>query len=259
MNRPTKTKPPRDDSWLDLAEHHIPLVRYVLRKLAGRLPPCADRDDLFAAGSLGLIEAARRYDPSRNVPFHSYAIPRIWGAILDELRRRDWLSQDMREKVKELQQSRAQIRHEAGTRASQQELAKRLNCSLERVARLSALADAIGPQPTGDDWAAHGISQDRNHARRRTPPPRDPYEETAFNEQKQILADAIAELPERERTVILLRYHESLYLHEIGRLLGVTESRVCQIHAEALQRLRKRLRKKGIAPDDVIVEKSHGR
>jgi len=259
MSRTKPPQQPRDDSWLSLAQRHIPLVRYVMRKLTGKLPPSADRDDLFAAGSLGLIEAARRYDPSRNVPFHSYAIPRIWGAILDELRSRDWLSQDMREKVKRLQHGRAAIRRNDGTPPSHHELAEHLKCSVERVARLSALADTPGPQPSGNDWSVHGISQDQLYARRRANPPRDPYQEAVFKEQKQLLAAAIADLPERERAVILLRYHEALYLHEIGRLLGVSESRVCQIHAEAMQRLRRRLRRKGAVPVNAPVVKGHGR
>ena len=89
--------------WVPLVQQNLSLVKYVLSKLSGKIPPSVDRDDLLAAGSLGLIEAARRFDKKRNVPFHSYAIPRIWGAMLDELRSYDWLSQDMRKQVNKLE------------------------------------------------------------------------------------------------------------------------------------------------------------
>ena len=216
----------------------------MLSKLSGKLPPSVDRDDLLAAGSLGLIEAAKRFDKNRNVPFHSYAIPRIWGSMLDELRSQDWLSQDMRKQVNKLRQSRAQFRQKGIPYPTMEELAEDLGCSVERVARLSALAGSE-PRHTGTDGDALDAQGKDSYTRLGTTPPRGPYERIEFDEQKKLLAEAIGKLPAREREVIILRYHEELYLREIGKILGVKESRVCQIHREALRKLHKTLKRAG--------------
>jgi len=228
-----------------LVEQNLPLVKYALGKLSKRLPRMVDRDDLFAAGSMGLLEAARKFDSSRNVPFHSYAIPRIWGSMLDELRKRDHLSTEMRSQVTCMATCQEELRNETGANPAIEDLAKKMDISTERVARLMMLA-TVGLKHADTEAAAFETSQDRLSARHGGKTPRDPYEETVFRNHKEILAKCIMQLPERERQVILLRYHESLYLHEIGNVLNVSESRVCQIHSQALRRLRKLLKTQGI-------------
>jgi len=233
--------------WVSLVQRNLSLVKYVLSKLSGKVPPSVDRDDLLAAGALGLIEAARRYDAGRRVPFHSYAIPRICGAMLDELRSHDWLSQDMRKQVNRLERRRAQLHQRDNAPPTTEALARDMGCSVERVARLSAVASAE-PRHTGAEDDAPEPEERDLCVRLGTAPPRGPYERTAFEEQRRLLALAIAQLPPRERKVVVLRYHEELCLREIGQILGVTESRVSQIHREALRRLSRNLARMGSAP-----------
>ena len=228
-----------------LVERNLPLVKYILGKLSRNLPRCVDRDDLLAAGSMGLMEAAKRYDASRNVPFHSYAIPRIWGAMLDELRSRDWLSTDMRDKVNRLQREMRALQEEGIARPTRVQLAEKLGVSVEEVERLIRFAKSE-PQLAGADPTVIDQQQRGLYARVGTRPRPGPYEEIESLDRKQVLAAAISDLPEREKQVMLLRYREELYLHEIGRILAVSESRVCQIHRQALNRLRKALNRKGL-------------
>jgi len=242
---PTNKKEPPRESWTPLVQRNMPLVKYVLGKLSGNLPPCVDRDDLLAAGTMGLIEAARKFDPSRNVPFHSYAIPRIWGAMLDELRRHDWLSTDTREQVSKLQRSMARLEQEGQRNPSVDLLARELGYPTKRVARLMSLA-RIEPKQSDIGTALLDAAGTGLYARVGTRPPRGPYEEIEFRDVKQALARAIERLPVREKKVIILRYHEGLYLHEIGEIMEVSESRVCQIHSQALRRLREALTRVGL-------------
>lgn len=231
--------------WEALVERNVPLVKYMLGKLSKKLPPIVDRDDLFAAGSMGLLEAAQRYDPSRKVPFHSYAIPRIWGAMLDEMRNNDRLSTDMRDQVGKLGECRSQLRNERCLEPTPEDLSKRMGCSVERISKLMMMA-RVGGQYASVESSMLETEEKALYARRGARIPRGPYEEAEFRDRKSKLAELIEHLPEREKQVILLRYHEGLYLHEIGAVLKVTESRVCQIHARALERLRKALKRAGV-------------
>lgn len=241
----TAPEAPVAPPWSDLVQRNLPLVKYVLSKVARNLPPSVDRDDLLAAGSLGLTEAARRYDPARKVPFHSYAIPRIWGAMLDELRSHDRLSTDMRSQVNKFRSSLSQLQQTGNNAPTMEEIASDLGYSVERVARLMQLARS--EQHTGSTDASESeIDEDGLRARLGLRAPRGPYEATEFADQKRALAQAIMALPERERQVIVLRYHEELLLHEIGKMMGITESRVCQIHTQALNRLRTALKRVGL-------------
>jgi RNA polymerase sigma factor for flagellar operon FliA len=239
MNVKEDTRAPQGqaEKWTDRVERNLPLVSYVLSKVAGNLPPSVDRDDLMAAGSLGLTEAARNYDAARGVPFHNYAVPRIWGAMLDELRRHDWLSADARKQVKRMNRSIADLRREGHDSPTIEQISDNLGCSTNQVARLMNLAgrqrQSLGSaEPAGE---AEEVGLRHRHG---GTAPRGPYEEAEFRDQKEALARAIHKLPDREKQVIVLHYHEGLLLREIGEALGVTESRVCQIHSQAVARLR---------------------
>jgi len=231
--------------WESLVKRNLPLVKYVLGKISRNLPPHVDRDDLLAAGSMGLVESAKRFDASRNVPFHSYAIPRIWGSMLDELRRHDWLSTDMRDQVRRLRRSVNKLQQDSGMRPSAEELAADLDMPLKRVKQLMSIEKLEHRHGDNElqmlDVAGHGL-----YSRVGTLPPRGPFEVTELEDEKQLLAKAIESLPEREKKVIVLRYHEGLYLHEIGEMLKVSESRICQIHSQALRRLKKSLKRVGL-------------
>jgi len=232
--------------WTKLVRRNMPLVKYVLGKINGKLPPCVDRDDLLAAGAMGLVEAARKYDASRKTPFHSYAIPRIWGAMLDELRKEDRLSTDMRDQVNKMDKAAAALREKGISHPGIADIAERLDCSPRRVARLMSLADTA-KRRTGMDSPATESTRRGLYERVGTAPMRSPFEAAEFNDRKETLARAMQALPEREKHVIVLRYNEGLYLHEIGKLLAVSESRVCQIHGQALRRLRIALERAGLS------------
>ena len=229
---------------MPLVQRNLPLVKYVLGRISRNLPPHVDRDDLLSAGALGLTEAARRFDPARNVPFHSYAIPRIWGAMLDELRSRDWLPTDMRGRVRRLRQNLDDARQRGRDAPTNDELAEALGCVSADLDRLRAISKADQRKSPQEILNAESAALSAKLGVR---PPRGPYEEAEFNDQKRVLAEAIQNLPERERQVVLLRYHEDLLLHEIGKLLDVTESRACQIHTEALRRLKRTLSRAGLS------------
>lgn len=239
------SRPADAPAWDALVQRNLPLVKYVLSKVARNLPPSVDRDDLLSAGSLGLTEAARRYDPSRNVPFHSYAIPRIWGAMLDELRSHDRLSADLRSQVNKCRSSLSHLQQAGNALPTVEEVAGDLGYSVERVARLIHLA-RTDHQASSTDASEVEVGEEGLRAHLGLRAPRGPYEEVEFEDQKRALARAIAELPQRERQVIVLRYHEELLLHEIGEMMNITESRVCQIHTQALTRLRTALHHAGL-------------
>lgn len=246
MSRRTQVqKQLKADSWSPLIQRNLPLVKYVLSKVARNLPPSVDRDDLIAAGQMGLVEAARRFDPRRNVPFHSYAIPRIWGAMLDELRSYDWFSSGVRDQISHLQEGRRRLQQMGRPIPSIADLAEETGYSEQKVERLLALAK-LGHRSASTEFGGSDAEENRLYGRTGTRPPRDPYEEADFHDQKRVLAGAISDLPEREKQVIILRYDQELFLHEIGGILGVSESRVCQIHAQALRRLRRGLKRCGL-------------
>ncbi len=228
-----------------LVERNVPLVKYVLSKVARKLPPHVDRDDLLAAGLLGLTEAAQRFDAGRKVPFHSYAIPRIWGAMLDELRRYDWLSSDLRGQVKRLRQERGRRAARRARPASAEELAEGLHLSADRLAWLLSLSKA--DRRTSSEGEALNAEVSLLSSEMGLRAPRNPYEQAEFSDQKRVLAEAIRNLPEREGQVIVLRYHENLMLQEIGKVLDVTASRACQLHTQALQRLKRSLSRAGVS------------
>lgn len=230
-----------ESDWTERVERNLPLVSYVLSKMISNLPASVDREDLMAAGSLGLTEAARNYDAARGVPFHNYAVPRIWGAMLDELRRHDWLSADARKQVKRMNRSIADLRREGHDAPTIEQISDNLGCSTTQVSRLMRLASRHSQSLDVSEPA--GETREGGLRRRvAAEGPRTPYEEAELNDQKEMLARAIAELPERDKQVIVLHYHEGLLLREIGEVLGVSESRVCQIHSQAVARLRAAMR-----------------
>ena len=213
---------------------HLGCVDRVVKRLARRLPRHVDLDDLRSAGMIGLIEAAERFDPTRNENFEAFAEFRIRGAILDDLRSRDSLSRDMRRVCSELRDASVKLANQIGRTPTEADLAKHLGVSVEEVrerqAKLSGWSvvgwDDAGPsflERTRDDQAL------------------DPCEQTASRQLHLKMMDYIDRLPERMQQVLGLYYCEDLNLREIGQVLGVTESRVCQIHGEATRRLRRLL------------------
>lgn len=215
---------------------YTPLVKRIAYHLMSRLPPSVQQDDLIQAGMIGLLEALRNYDASQGASFHTYARIRIRGAMLDEIRKNDWAPRSVHRKARMVADVVRDIENRTGRDARDQEIAKELGVSLEEYHRL--LQEASGHRVFSYeelDVESQGVSETVSSR------PVGPLEGLQSEDFKRSLADAIAGLPERERLVMTLYYDEELNLREIGAIIGVSESRVCQIHSQAVIRLQSRM------------------
>jgi RNA polymerase sigma factor for flagellar operon FliA len=215
---------------------HEPLVKRIAFHLMSRLPPSVQADDLIQAGMIGLIEASRNFDPEQGASFETYAGIRIRGAMLDEIRRTDWTPRSVHRKAREVAEAVRRIENEKGRDARDVEVAEAMGIGLDEYHKI--LQDATGcrifsfedPGTLGEEGLSGPEGQNNQ-----------PFDYLQKDDFKQGLAKAIRGLPERERLVMALYYDEELNLREIGEILGVSESRVCQIHGQALIRLRARM------------------
>ncbi|MGB8885549.1 MAG: FliA/WhiG family RNA polymerase sigma factor [Candidatus Korobacteraceae bacterium] len=215
----------------------LPQVKYIARRIHERLPQHVPFDDLLHAGIVGLIDALHKYDASKNVRFASYAKFRIRGAILDSLRDMDWSPRDLRRKARRLEATMQKLQTELGHSATEPELAEAMGMTLEEFQHL---LDEIRGLEVGS-LQIESLEDGRETDLGETlpgPANQDPLSLCLLGERKQILADAIAQLPEREQQVLALYYQEELTMKEVGAVLGVGESRVSQIHSVAVARLR---------------------
>ena len=221
---------------------YAPLVKYVAGRLGSGLPAHVDEGDLVSYGLLGLMGAIERYEPDRDVKFETYAIARIKGAIIDELRAMDWVPRSVRSRAREIERAIAELEAKTGTAPNDEEIAKKvgitveeLEDSLAEIARssIAALDELWTVGGDGDQVALIDTIEDSEAP--------DPQRSLSQTEMKEAIADAIARLPEREKLVVTLYYYEELTLREIGEVLGVTESRVSQLHTKAILRLKARL------------------
>ena len=216
------------------AAKFFPYIEKVARRLARRLPAHVEIDDLVSAGVIGLMEAAERFDPKRVDRFEAFAEFRIRGAMLDDLRARDTLSRDMRRLSNEMREATRKLESELGRSPDQGELAETLGLKVDelytRQQKLSG-SSVVGIDDAGPDFLER--TSDVNSP--------DPFELTAHREALASLVSGIDDLPEKMQQVLSLYYCENMNLKEIGEILGVTESRVCQIHGEATRRLRESL------------------
>ncbi len=222
----------------DLVEQHATLVKRIAYHMISRLPACVQVDDLIQAGMIGLLEAARNYDATQGASFETYAGIRIRGSMLDEIRKGDWTPRSLHRKVREISQTMREIETEYGRDARDSEVAERLDMSLDEYHQV--LQDASSHQivsfediPSKDANVIDGLSAKITG----------PLENLQEDNLKETLATAIAGLPERERLVMSLYYDKELNLRETGEILGVSESRVCQIHSQALIRLKAKIQR----------------
>ena len=223
----------------DLVMKHAPLVKRIAYHLMSRLPPSVQADDLIQSGMIGLLEAAKNYDASQGASFETYAGIRIRGAMLDEIRRTDWTPRSVHRKARQVAEAVRTIENNKGRDARDVEVAELLGISLDEYHKI--LQDATGCRVFSfeDPAALGGIGEDEEIAGIEAP--NHPLENLQHEDFQKALADAISGLPERERLVMALYYDKELNLREIGEVLGVSESRVCQIHGQALIRLRARM------------------
>jgi len=221
---------------------YAPLVRYVAGRLGSGLPAHVDEGDLVSYGLLGLINAIERYDPTRDIKFETYAIVRIKGAIIDELRALDWVPRSVRSRAREIERAIAELESKLGRAPNDEEIAGKIGISVDELAEsltdisrssIAALDELWAVSGEGDQVSLLDTIEDTSGAQ-----PAEALDETDLRET---LADAIARLPEREKLVITLYYYEELTLREIGEVLGVTESRISQLHTKAVLRLKSRL------------------
>ncbi|MHC4957458.1 MAG: sigma-70 family RNA polymerase sigma factor [Planctomycetota bacterium] len=223
-----------------LVVEYLPLVRHVVNRIAAGLPTHVDNDELFQVGSVGLVNASRSFDKKRGVAFKTYAFALIRGAILDELRRLDLVPRSTREKIRAMDAAALRLSQRHGRPATAAEIADEMEVDERRVVELAAAARAVMMLSLDDGSAVPEALMVRDIV----PCPRsdDPGDAAAQTEMVAVVAERIRILPENERRVITLYYREGLLLREIGAILGVTESRVSQIHSRALDRLRDSLR-----------------
>jgi RNA polymerase sigma factor for flagellar operon FliA len=222
---------------------YSPLVKYVAGRTAAGLPPHVEEADLVSYGLVGLISAIERFDLSRDIKFETYAIMRIKGAIIDELRSLDWVPRSVRARAREVERANAKLENKLQRAPTDQEIAEEmgitvdeLNESLLAISHSSIVAlDELWTvsDSSGDQVSLMDTIEDHGAP--------DPARALDLGDLKDRIADAIAQLPEREKLVIALYYYESLTLREIGEVLGVTESRVSQMHTKAVLRLRSRM------------------
>ena len=215
---------------------HLPTVRYLARRIHERLPQHVDLDDLISAGVVGLIDALAKFDHSKQVQFKSYAQFRIRGAILDSLRTLDWSPRELRRKGRAVEEAIRAVTQRLGCVPAEQEIAREMGLGLGEYQQL--LGELKGLEIGSLHMERMEDSGDEELAYIPGSPDDDPLFRCLQGEMKQRLADAIEELPEKERMVLSLYYYEELTMKEIGLTLGVVESRVSQIHSSAVVRLR---------------------
>ena len=226
-----------------LIVEYAPLIKYIAQKIAARLPANIELDDLISSGVIGLMDAIDKYDSSRDNKFKTYAEFRIRGAILDELRAQDWVPRSVREKAKQLERVYTRVEQLKGRQATDDEVCSELGISqgeyhemLSQVRNVSLLSyDDLSSFSKSDKRALHGFG---DHG----PKAPTPYSEVNVASVKRMISDAIRDLPEKQRLVLSLYYYEDLNLKEIGRVLDVTESRVSQLHTQAILKLKARLK-----------------
>jgi RNA polymerase sigma factor FliA len=219
-----------------LLMEHLPTVRYLARRIHERLPQHVELDDLVSAGIVGLIDAFSKFDHTKKVQFKSYAQFRIRGAILDSLRTLDWSPRELRRKGRAVEEAIRSVTQRVGRAPSEQEIAKEMELTLSEYQLL--LGDLKGLEIGSLHIERSEDSGDEELAYIPGSPEDDPLFRCLKGEMKQRLADAIEDLPEKERMVLTLYYYEELTMKEIGVTLGVVESRVSQIHSSAVVRLR---------------------
>lgn len=221
---------------------YAPLVKYIAQKIASRLPSNIELDDLISCGVIGLMDAIEKFDPTRDNKFKTYAEFRIRGAILDELRAQDWVPRSIREKAKIVEKAYSRLEASLGRPATDEEMCEELKISSEEFHDLLNKAKSISLLNIDDT-----SSFNRNDRKLISDVLEDhkalnPYTTISAKDSREKIKSGIMALPEKQRLVLSLYYYEDLNLKEIGQVLDVTESRVSQLHTQAILRLRQKLR-----------------
>lgn len=227
-----------------LVERYAPLVKYVAGKLAQKMPPQVEFDDLVSYGIFGLIDAIDKFDPDRGFKFKTYATTRIRGAIIDELRSLDWIPRSVRQKSRQLQNAYNDLENRLGRAATDEEVAEEMGLDIKTFEQLVTDTSGTAMISLDDVWYVGSDDDEVTIRDTISGDERDlPNFQIEKDEVKRLLIEAIKELPAREKEVVALYYYEELTLKEIGLVLGVTESRISQLHSKAIMRLKAKLQK----------------
>ena len=222
---------------------YTPLIKYIAARLAARLPAQVSLDDLISCGIIGLIDAINKFDVSKNVQFKTYAEFRVKGAMLDELRALDWVPRSVRRKTTDLEKAYADIEKQVGRPATDEEVAQTMGIALDDFYKLLDETKSVSfmdieflrqkATETNDPTLAETFAMDD----------RDPFTAINLSQIRELIANAISDLPEKEKLTVSLYYQDELTMKEIGEVLGYTESRISQMHSKAMFRLRTKLKK----------------
>jgi len=222
-----------DDTQRDgLFEDNLSLVKIIAHHIGVRLPPGKDIEDLIQVGMIGLLEAAKSYQPRSGAEFKTYASIRIRGAILDELRRESWMPRSVQQKAQELSRAIQRTEHKLGRSATDREIAAELDVSLEEYGKVLESVAGTTVFSLEDEGSLTSLEEHNDS----------PYGNVQSDSTRKRLGQVIGGLPEQERLVVVLYYDKGLNLREIGEVLGLGESRVCQVHSQAVGRMRSRMR-----------------
>jgi RNA polymerase sigma factor for flagellar operon FliA len=226
-----------------LVQKYLPLVSAVMGRLAMTLPEHVDHDDLYSVGLIGLLQALRNYNPECGTSFETYARVRVRGAMLDELRRMDWVPRTIHEKARRIKTVLGELEQKLGKTPTEAQMAKAMNLSLKEYEELLdevrpaafVCLDAVNSSEDGDSGPLYEVIADTAHE--------GPVEKVSNNELKQVIFERLKELPEMQRKVLALYYLEDMHLREIAEVFQLTESRICQIHAQAILAIRSYLQR----------------
>jgi RNA polymerase sigma factor for flagellar operon FliA len=224
------------------AMKYAPLVKYVAGKVAIGMPQNVEFDDLVSYGSFGLLDAIEKFDPDRDIKFKTYAMTRIRGAIFDELRSIDWIPRSIRQKAKQLEETITMLENKLGHTVEDEDIAKELNISPEELQSLLTKISGTSIISLNDIWYLGDDNDEVSFMETlESPSNLNPDSLIEKEEIKSVIVEAIKQLPDKEKKVIVLYYYEDLTLKEIGEVLDVTESRISQLHTKAIMRLRGKL------------------
>ena len=224
----------------DMLNKHAALVKKIAYQLKAKLPPNVELDDLIQAGMIGLLDAVKRYEDTHGAQFETYAALRIRGAMLDELRSTDWLPRSIRKNMRDVELAISQLEQELGQAPTEKEVAIKLQLSINAYQEL--LSECSGHQLVYYEDFHETDGSEHFLDRFQTGINNDPIQSMLGNDFRQALIDAIESLPEREKIMMGLYYEQELNLKEIGAVMNVSESRICQLHTQAIARLRVNLR-----------------
>lgn len=221
---------------------YAPLIKFIAQKIASRLPSSVELDDLISCGVIGLMDAIEKFDPTRDNKFKTYAEFRIRGSILDELRSQDWVPRSVREKSKLLERTYAKLEKELGRQANDEEMCKELDCTMDEFHDLINKSRSVSMLNIDDSSSFNKGDKKLLIGAIESSKSNNPLAAVTYKKSQEVIREGIKNLPEKQRLVLSLYYFEDLNLKEIGQVLDVTESRVSQLHTQAIIKLKAKLK-----------------